>query len=323
MTKTARLAALLAILSLAACSGSNSVIESQRTDAIFITSKQISATLLPAAETVAGGSATNMNGEKTVVKDPSRIVSVASGAAEIVVALGLGANLVGRDIASDSPALKNVAAVTDAHALSVEKVLAQKPTLLIIDEQTGPSESLSAIANAGIQIIQIQSAWKISDIAPRITQIANALGVPTQANKLNRELLIQDQPLTKLKVAFLYLRGTSSIYLLGGKGSGADAMIRAAGANDVGASAGLGAFTPLTPEALSKSAPDVLLVMTKGLASVGGLQGLLQLPGVAQTPAGKYKQVVAVDDGLLLAFGADTKNIIERLTAAFSQMRTS
>lgn len=313
----------MVIISLVGCSSAKTGIEANHSDPIFITSNQISATVLPETVAIAGGKATGFQGKTTRVKDPSRIVSVASGAAEIVAALGLVRNLVGRDIASESKALDGVATVTDAHALSVEKVLAQKPTLLIIDEQTSPTQSLTTIANAGIQIIQIESAWKISEIAPRILEIAEALGVPMQAEKLNNKLLIQNPPRTKLKVAFLYLRGTSSIYLLGGKGSGADAMIQAAGANDVGALANLGPFTPLTPEALSKSAPDVLLVMTKGLSSVGGLAGLLQLPGVAQTPAGKTKQVIAVDDGLLLAFGADTKNVIAKLQIAFNQMKAS
>ena len=320
---TARITTFLAIFMLSACSNVNTSSDSKRASPVYITSEQISTTLLPELDAVAGGQATDLKGNSIQVKDPSRIVSVASGAAEIVAALGLTKNLVGRDIASQSKALESVVAVTDAHALSVEKVLAQRPTLLIIDEQTSPSQSLDAIADAGVQIIEIKPAWKISEIAPRIQQIAQALGVPQQAQQLNDQIQIEIQPRTKLKVAFLYLRGTSSIYLLGGKGSGADAMIQAAGGNDVGALAGLGPFTPLTPEALSKSAPDVILVMTKGLASVGGLTGLGQLPGVAQTPAGKNKQVIAVDDGMLLAFGAETKSVIEEMKVAFSQMVAS
>ena len=35
------------------------------------------------------------------------------------------------------------------------------------------------------------------------------------------------------------------------------------------------------------AAPDVLILSTTGLASVGGIDGLLQIPGIAQTPAGR------------------------------------
>ena len=75
-------------------------------------------------------------------------------------------------------------------------------------------------------------------------------------------------------MAFLYLRGTSAVYLIGGQGSGADDLIASAGGVDVGAESGLDAFVPLTPEALVAADPDTILVMTKGLESVGGIDGL-------------------------------------------------
>ena len=55
--------------------------------------------------------------------------------------------------------------------------------------------------------------------------------------------------------------------------------------------------------------------MTKGLESVGGLTGLTQLPGIAQTSAGQHKRVVTVDDSLLLSFGPRTIPLISRLRA--------
>jgi iron complex transport system substrate-binding protein len=120
-------------------------------------------------------------------------------------------------------------------------------------------------------------------------------------------------------VAFLYLRGTSAIYLLGGAGSGADALIAAAGGIDAGADAGMEAFTPLTAEGLVALDPDVLLVMTGGLESVGGVEGLLALPGVAQTTAGREGRVVAVDDQVLLSYGPRTGALVDLLRAALAQ----
>lgn len=70
---------------------------------------------------------------------------------------------------------------------------------------------------------------------------------------------------------------------------------------DAGPKLGLSGFRPLTSEGLINAAPDVLLVMTAGLKSVGGVSGLLKLPGVAQTPAGRNRRVVDVDDGSLLS----------------------
>lgn len=117
-------------------------------------------------------------------------------------------------------------------------------------------------------------------------------------------------------MGFLYVRGGAGVYLLGGPGSGADSMIAAAGGSDAGTAIGLDeAFTPLTSEALVAAAPDVLLVTTSGLASVGGVDGLLELAGVAQTPAGQARRIVAVEGALLYSFGARTPEALATLIA--------
>jgi len=314
----------MGVLLVTSCASKGSSEINPASDGIYyIHSQDMPSVELPAIDPQAGGTATDYRGKPVTVKDPSRIISVASGAAEIVAALGLGHNLVGRDIASESATTASVPVVTDAHAVSVEKVLARKPTLFIVDAQTSPTQSLDAIARSGVQVIQIPQAWSLPEVQPRITALGIALGVPQQAEQLDTQLDITMASPGKLRVAFLYLRGTASIYLLGGKGSGADAMIAAAGGIDVGAQANLNPFTPLTPEALAQAKPDVLLVMTKGLKSVGGLSGLLSLPGVSQTPAGVNKQIIAVDDGLLLAFGVDTKNLVSALQVALSNVASS
>jgi iron complex transport system substrate-binding protein len=46
-------------------------------------------------------------------------------------------------------------------------------------------------------------------------------------------------------------------------------------------------FTPMTAEAIATLNPDVFLVMSKGLESVGGVDGLVQLPGIAQDTGGR------------------------------------
>jgi len=313
----------LGLILLSSCASQSDSPSAQADGVYYIHSKDMPAVALPNTSPKAGGVASDYLGKQVVVKDPSRIISVASGAAEIVAALGLSSSLVGRDIASESANTMDVPVVTDAHAVSVEKVLAHKPTLLIVDAQTSPTQALDAIARSGVQVIQIPQAWSLAEVQPRITSLGAALGVSEQAAQLNEQLNMTSAAPTKLRVAFLYLRGTASIYLLGGKGSGADAMIAAAGGTDVGAEAKLNPFTPLTPEALAKVKPDVLLVMTKGLQSVGGSSGLLSLPGVAETPAGLHKRVIAVDDGLLLAFGVDTKNLVSALQVALTNVAAS
>jgi iron complex transport system substrate-binding protein len=53
--------------------------------------------------------------------------------------------------------------------------------------------------------------------------------------------------------------------------------------------------------------------MTKGLESVGGIDGLVKIPGVAQTPAGMNRRVVSIEDGVLLNYGPRTDQVLKSL----------
>jgi len=206
-----------------------------------------------------------------------------------------------------------------------ETIISLQPTLVIIDDATGPSSAITKLERAGIRIVNISQSWNLADLAVKIEQIGTALGAPQSAallqsvltESISGNLVTANSSSNQLKVAFLYLRGTSSIYLVGGQGSGADYLINATGAIDVGAQKLEKPFTPLTAETMAQLDPDLILVMIAGLESVGGVSGLVELPGIAQTNAGKNRQVVAVDDSLLLSFGPRTPSLIEKMAAAF------
>ena len=91
-------------------------------------------------------------------------------------------------------------------------------------------------------------------------------------------------------------------------------MIEAAGGIDAGTAMGLDRpFTPITSEAMVEAAPDVIVMTDSGLESVGGMDGLLGVPGVAQTPAAKRGRVVTIDDGQLYSFGSRTPEALQLL----------
>ena len=254
---------------------------------------------------------------------PRRIVSLATGVGETVAALGAADRLVGRDETSDVPAIAAVPVVTKAHAVSAEKVLSLTPDLVLVDAATSPPEALAQIRDTGVAVVEVPEAWALADIEPRTLAVAAAIGVPVAAAQSVARQAVggtasTTPPAAGPTVAFLYLRGTSAIYLIGGRGSGADALVAAAGGVDAGAAEGLEAFVPLTAEAVAALDPDVILVMVKGLESVGGVDGLVQLPGVAQTRAGRERRVVAVDDTLLLSFGPRTGELVSALAAALA-----
>lgn len=265
------------------------------------------------------------DGQRVVVRDVSRVVAVnLSGTlAEIVFSLGLGELVVGRDIGTTFAQARELPLVTKAHDLSAEGVLALRPTLVLTDRSMGPPEALQQLRAAGIPVVLVPEAWSLAEIYPRIEAVAAALGVPAAGDALVERTRSEVRQAVSaapdrerpLRVAFLYLRGQAGVYLMGGRGSGADSMFEAIGAVDAGSAIGLERFRPLTSEGLVLAAPDVLVLMDGGLESVGGVDGLLKVPGVAQTPAGRARRVVTMDDGALLSFGPRTGQVVRELAA--------
>ncbi|MBM3800266.1 MAG: ABC transporter substrate-binding protein [Actinobacteria bacterium] len=249
-----------------------------------------------------------------------RIVTLTAGLTEAVFALGAGDLVVARDISSTIAEADALPIVTTAHDINVEALLAVRPTLILIDEDTGPETALDQIAATGVRIELVDNATTVDEIIPRLERVAEILGLQDRAARLRDAIdkdlagVRTDDSLADVRVAFLYVRGPAGVYLIGGPGSGPDSIIAAAGATDAGTAIGLElAFTPLTPEAMVGAAPDVLLVTTTGLDSVNGIDGLVELAGVAQTPAGKARRVITAEDGLLFSFGPRTPSLIESL----------
>lgn len=325
MTVTAGTVGLAVLLG--GCSGTNaafhpavSVTASTATPADFV---EIRGEDLPALQTAA---------LPLEPGSPARVAALAIGVGETIAALGGGDRVVARDEASDTPVMAAAPIVTKAHAVSVERVLDTRPDLAIVDASTSPPEAIDQLRAAGVRVVEVPQAWSMAAMPDRVRAVGRAIGASraaidgviarstAQTAAGARTGSASASPSMRPAVAFLYLRGSSAIYLLGGAGSGADDLIARAGGLDAGAAAGLGPFTPLTAEALAAANPDVILVMTDGLASVGGLDGLLALPGVAQTRAGQDGRVIAVDDTVLLSFGPRTPALVDALAAGLAQV---
>ncbi|MFV2114514.1 hemin ABC transporter substrate-binding protein [Micromonospora sp. LOL_025] len=282
--------------------------------------------LRPAPAPALPTTVTSADGTTVTVTDASRILAVNlyGSIAETVFGLGLGGNVIGRDTSTTFPAAAHLPVVTPAgHDLSAEAVLALNPTVVLADDSIGPPEVLRQLRAAGIPVVLIEAEQTLAAVPGHVRAVAAALGVPAAGELLVSRVESEIAAARRSapggrapRIAFLYLRGTAGVYLIGGDGAGSDAMIEAIGGVDAGSAVGLAKFRPLTSEGLINAAPDVILVMSAGLASVGGVDGLLKLPGVAQTPAGAARRIVDMDDGTLLTFGTRSGRTVQALAAA-------
>lgn len=275
---------------------------------------------------ITSASAVSLSINSGEVASFTRIITLANGSAEIIDAMGFKKLIVGRDIASTDESLKDIPVVSTGHQIVAEKIIALQPELVIIDESVGPREAIAAVRKAGVRVELINEVWSVDDITKKVDAIAQLIGLPQTGAELSNAIKTTISQVSQKisgspRIAFLYLRGGSSIYLLGGKGSGADSMLSALGAVDVGAAISNVPFAPFTAESFAAEDPEILLVMSKGLESVGGVDGLVALPGVAQTTAGKNRAVIAIDDSLLLSFGPRTPDLLLKIAEAIEKVK--
>ena len=275
----------------------------------------------------------NTGDTEVEVKDTSRLlaVSITGTIAELVHAYGLADNLVGRDVSTDLPGYEDLPVVTrQGHSIDAEAVLALSPTLIITDGSIGPTDVVLQLRDAGIQVVTVSRAKDPESTYELAREVAAALGVDPLAETLNEQLrqaiadkeaeiagLVPDDPALRPRVAFLYVRGTAGVYYLFGEGSGIDSMIESLGAVDVAEEIGWVGEKPMTSEALVALNPDILLVMTKGLESAGGVDGLIEAqPSIALTTAGENRRIIDVEDTLIFAGGTRIPDVLDGLARA-------
>ena len=238
-------------------------------------------------------------------------------------------NLIGRTVSDTEKSLEHLPIVTeDGHALNGEAIASLKPSLVITDDSVGPPEVLESLKTTGTTIVKIDSKRSIDRVGKQIQQIAQIMGVEKLGKKLAERTesdikkakeeikTLVGENKEPLKAAFLYMRGTGGIFFILGKGEGSDELIENVYAHDVASRSGIEGISPATAESIAKINPDVFFVMTKGLESANGIEGLLQRPGIAQTNAGRNKRVIAIPDGLALSFGPQTAEVLSKVAKA-------
>ncbi len=256
-----------------------------------------------------------------VAQQKPRVVTLGAAVTETVVAIGLGDLIVGSDRSSVPFAPAATAKLDFFRNTSAEGVLTLRPTLVLAIDGSGPPAALEQLGSAGVKVRQLLPATDPASAAARIRAIADALGasregltLATQVEKeANEAAAIAKSAKSVPRVLAIYARGTGTLFV-SGTGTPMDAMLQLANARN--AVTAFSEFRPLTPEAVIAAAPDYILLPERGLASIGGVEGVLSLPGIAQTPAGRQRAIVTVDDHLLLGFGPRLGEGIRRLTAA-------
>lgn len=240
---------------------------------------------------------------------PARIVSVGGALTEIVYALGGEARLVGVDSTSLTPdAAKALPQVGYMRALSAEGVLSLRPDLLLASAHAGPPAVLAQLHAAGVRIETLAEDYSAAGIAAKIDTIAGLLERPERGRELAGQVQADFARLAQWRAqhseqpkALFLMAVAHGAPLASGRGTAADAVLALAGVRN--AAAELQGNKPISTEAMIAAAPDAILLTDVAANAIGGLDAFYRQPGIAQTPAGRNRNIRVVDTLALLGFG--------------------
>ncbi|WP_109123631.1 ABC transporter substrate-binding protein [Dyella sp. C11] len=238
-----------------------------------------------------------------------RVVALGGDITEIVYALDAQDTLVGVDSTSLWPqAATHLPDVGYVRQLAAEGILSLRPQLILATHDAGPATVMTQLRDTGMRIEMMPVTRTPQAVVAKVKQVGDALDRKPAAAALAAKIDGQYASLSKAvaampkhpRVMFLMSAGDGSPKAAG-RDTAADAAITLAGGANVGGD--FSGYKAVSPEAMAALAPDVIVLMHEREAELGGIDGVLKLPGVAMTPAGRARRIVFVDGQALLGFG--------------------
>ncbi|MDG4953310.1 heme/hemin ABC transporter substrate-binding protein [Actinobacillus equuli] len=252
-----------------------------------------------------------------------RIVSIGGDVTEIIYALGAEQALVGRDSTSIAPlAAQQLPDVGYMRQLNVEGILALKPTKVISSDVAQPSVVFEQLKSAGVTVERVPFEYTLESVIQKIQRVGKLVNKPQQAVKLaekftNELKAVSTSPLD-VRILFI-LNHAGSNYMAAGKNTVADSIIRLIGATN--AMQNSIRFSPISQEGVIAARPDLLVLTKMSLESLGSIDKVWSLPGMALTPAAKKKNVIVLDDLAVLGFTLTTPTELLKMRQAAEQVR--
>jgi iron complex transport system substrate-binding protein len=266
--------------------------------------------------------ACNRFGKKQAGNEKERIVCVSKQLTEFLFALGEGDKIVGVDVSSTYPdEAKKKTTVGYHRHLSAEGIASLNPTLVVHQGDVAPAEVNTQLKDLKIPVRIYPAANTLDSAKILLSLLGKELGKERIADSLN-ETLDADmasaaqavaQYGTKPRVLVIHFGQQRNQYFVIGTRGAAKTMIELAGGIQAADTSG---FRNLSPEAIVRLQPDVILATDFGFDRLGGsAEKFLELPGLALTPAAKAGKIYRVEEHDLLYFGPRSGRNIKALAA--------
>lgn len=257
----------------------------------------------------------------TFGQSTERIITAGSAITEIVCALGDCDKIIASDRTSLYPKhIQQLPSIGYRSGINAEGIISLKPTLIIAENEYVEEAVLQQLASTGVKLVIVDQRYSFEDTKKAINQIASVLGRDAEGKKLiasNESLIAEskavlDRVTNSPKVLCVFNRGTATVSVAGKK-TFAEILHYVKATNALN---NIDGYKPLNTEALIASNPDYLLMASTGFESIGGMEGVLKIPGVAQTTTGKKKQIIVIETMKLTNFGPRFGEAVKELVAA-------
>jgi iron complex transport system substrate-binding protein len=251
-----------------------------------------------------------------------RVVCVSKQINEFLYAIHAESVLVARDLTSIyPPQIARLPSVGYHRALSAEGIISMHPTLLLTDGNLGPDAVVKQVKQVGIPVV-IMAPGSTPDSAQLLmTELGRQFHHERDADTViahwrsDMAAVLADTIKwangAKPRVLIMHMGQIANSYLALKRGSAGDQVVRWAGGTNAVDS--VGGMMRLTPELIAKAAPDIIIATDVGFDRLGTADKFAEMPGVAETPAGKSKRIYRVDETEVMYFGPRTAASLRKI----------
>jgi iron complex transport system substrate-binding protein len=266
-----------------------------------------------------GACQSEINPETEKIEEIKRIVSLNGTITETLIALETTDSIVGVDVTSSYPSsVEKIQNLGHISTISVEGILSLNPTHVLVYQDELKPQIKDQLKQAKVEVVEFEREYSIEGSKKSIEQIAKWSNKVENGKKLIEDINLAVKNLSKNtekpSVLFIYARGAGSLMVAGDDTQLAKMIELAGGKNAV---SGFSDFKPLTAEAVVAANPDIILMFDSGAASLSGTSGILTVPGVKMTNAGKNKRIITMEGLLLSGFGPRIGTAISTLNQEF------
>ena len=249
--------------------------------------------------------------------DSARIAAAGGSITEIIYFLGAEDRIVAVDSTSNFPAAAGeFPSVGYVRALSAEGLLSLTPTLVLGEDDMGPPETVAMVERAGVALVRVGEVHTSRGIIDKVRCVGSVLGLHDRAAELSNGELepvahvlrrLKEEVARKPRVAFL-LQFRDGAPIGAGRGTSAQGLLDMVHADNV--LADFEGWKPVSMEAMSRAAPDFVVITERGVRGAGGAATVLAHPALALVLGNGERdnadRLIVMDGMAMLGFGPRT-----------------